>query len=122
MYCKHCGKEISDDSKFCQHCGKGQANYSQSLSNVPVWIIYIIWSIAHLYLLTGKKSSASKNFFPYQEIEYFKAGVGNVHETFINWNKNVYDFSEFIVYVFIVPGIIWVLYKLFFKVVGRFKK
>lgn len=22
MYCKHCGKEIADDSKFCQHCGK----------------------------------------------------------------------------------------------------
>lgn len=24
MYCKHCGKEIADDSKFCQHCGKEQ--------------------------------------------------------------------------------------------------
>lgn len=24
MYCKHCGKEIADDSKFCQHCGKAQ--------------------------------------------------------------------------------------------------
>lgn len=22
MYCKHCGKEISDDSRFCNHCGK----------------------------------------------------------------------------------------------------
>lgn len=22
MYCKHCGKETADDSKFCQHCGK----------------------------------------------------------------------------------------------------
>lgn len=21
MYCKYCGKEIADDSKFCQHCG-----------------------------------------------------------------------------------------------------
>lgn len=21
MYCKHCGKEIADDSKFCQYCG-----------------------------------------------------------------------------------------------------
>lgn len=21
MYCKNCGKEIADDSKFCQHCG-----------------------------------------------------------------------------------------------------
>lgn len=24
MYCKHCGKEIDDDSKFCNHCGKPQ--------------------------------------------------------------------------------------------------
>ena len=24
MYCKHCGKEIADDSKFCQHCGERQ--------------------------------------------------------------------------------------------------
>ena len=22
MYCKHCGKEIADDSRFCQHCGR----------------------------------------------------------------------------------------------------
>ena len=21
MYCKHCGKEIADDSVFCQYCG-----------------------------------------------------------------------------------------------------
>lgn len=21
MYCKNCGKEVSDDSKFCKHCG-----------------------------------------------------------------------------------------------------
>ncbi len=22
MYCKHCGKEIADDSVFCQYCGE----------------------------------------------------------------------------------------------------
>lgn len=21
MYCKHCGKQIADDSAFCQYCG-----------------------------------------------------------------------------------------------------
>lgn len=26
MYCKHCGKEITGDSKFCNHCGKSQDN------------------------------------------------------------------------------------------------
>ena len=24
MYCKHCGKEIADDSKFCNYCGANQ--------------------------------------------------------------------------------------------------
>ena len=24
MYCKHCGREIADDSKFCRHCGGSQ--------------------------------------------------------------------------------------------------
>ena len=33
MYCKHCGREIADDSKFCQHCGgkqlvEGQSKYT----------------------------------------------------------------------------------------------
>ena len=23
-YCKHCGKEIDNDSQFCKHCGKNQ--------------------------------------------------------------------------------------------------
>lgn len=32
MYCKHCGKVITDDSKFCNHCGK-QVN---STSGVPI--------------------------------------------------------------------------------------
>ena len=27
MYCKHCGKEIADDSKFCQHCGGKQDGF-----------------------------------------------------------------------------------------------
>lgn len=22
MYCKHCGKQIADDSSFCQYCGE----------------------------------------------------------------------------------------------------
>lgn len=34
MYCKHCGKEIADDSKFCQHCGGKQDILSDSTKNV----------------------------------------------------------------------------------------
>ena len=31
MYCKHCGKEIADDSKFCQYCGE-QVNSTSGVS------------------------------------------------------------------------------------------
>ena len=37
MYCKHCGKEIADDSKFCQYCGKSlesnTINYFESIKS-----------------------------------------------------------------------------------------
>lgn len=26
MFCKHCGKEIDNDSIFCKHCGKNQSD------------------------------------------------------------------------------------------------
>lgn len=30
MYCKHCGKEIADDSKFCKYCGNKLDEPSES--------------------------------------------------------------------------------------------
>jgi hypothetical protein len=29
MYCRNCGKQIEDNSKFCESCGAGHANDSQ---------------------------------------------------------------------------------------------
>ncbi len=29
MYCKYCGKQIADDSRFCQHCGKSLATVEE---------------------------------------------------------------------------------------------
>ncbi len=39
MYCKHCGKEIDDDSVFCPHCGtllKETGRESTILENAPI--------------------------------------------------------------------------------------
>ena len=35
MYCKHCGKEIADDSKFCKYCGNGVVDSSNQESATP---------------------------------------------------------------------------------------
>lgn len=67
MYCKHCGKEIADDSVFCQYCGgelqeqeKKKPNGSllnrfQSLSKG--WQItimaYAVWLLAGVCVLIG---------------------------------------------------------------------
>lgn len=29
MYCKYCGKKISDDSMFCEHCGSKLDNIAK---------------------------------------------------------------------------------------------
>lgn len=106
MYCKHCGKEIADDSKFCQHCGKSQDSSGNSLSNKPMWIIYLIWAISNLYLLMGSKE--------YDASEYFFPSLDDVP-----WNKDYYDFSEFIFYVFIIPAILYIIYRLYRKSINK---
>ena len=109
MYCKHCGKVIDDNSSFCNHCGKSQDNSNKSLTNKPVWIIYLIWAIANLYLLMGEKyDELSDYFFP----SIFSDGDAP-------WNKYYYDFSEFIVYVFIIPAILYVVYRRYSKQIDK---
>lgn len=34
MFCKNCGKEIADDSKFCSFCGKSTENEKADLNDV----------------------------------------------------------------------------------------
>ena len=102
MYCKHCGREIDDNSTFCKYCGKPQDNSNMSLINKPIWIIYLIWAIANLYLLMGEKRDYCS--------EYFFPCIFN-DESDAPWNKLYYDFSEFLFYVFILPSILYVVYK-----------
>lgn len=133
MYCKHCGKEIADDSKFCQHCGGKQDTVSDStqsdesvidnesskgkvieiptikanFSDKTKWLIfgYGLWLVLNLYwLFAGDKSSNAANCFqPFSE-ELFSS-------------MSYYDISEFIVYVIGVPLAIWgiLLYRKKYK-------
>ena len=106
MYCKHCGKEIADDSRFCSHCGKSQDNANNALTNKPIWIIYLIWAVSNLYLLMGKKDEDYTS-------EYFFPCIFN-DDIYYHWNKYYYDFNEFIIYVFLLPFIcyvLWIIYR-----------
>ena len=123
MYCKNCGKEIADDSKFCQHCGTAQLevqvneptpvveqpkkevvieipSIKTNLSNkAKIGIgIYSVWFLVNLlcmFLDANSASHASRKFYPFDSdlIRY-------------------YDFTEFLVYTIIAPLAIFGLYKL----------
>ncbi|MBQ9655883.1 MAG: zinc-ribbon domain-containing protein [Prevotella sp.] len=123
MYCKYCGKEIADDSKFCQHCGGEQVAQSskkemaESKSGTPIeegkvieiptiktnfsertkWLLlaYGTWFIFNLYwLLVGNKASDASEYF-----RPFSSG----------WYSSLsyYDITEFLIYVVGVPLAIW---------------
>lgn len=116
MYCKHCGKEIDDNSTFCKHCGKSQDNTQKGIAIKPIWIFYLIWTLSNLYLLMGKKypNASSSYFYPFTSrtvSDYLYSG---------NWNKDYYDFSEFIVYVFIIPAILFVIYRRYNEKIDKF--
>ena len=121
MYCKYCGKQIADNSKFCQHCGGSQEDSTalnqvqptpetkpkEKIIEIPTiksnlsektkwWIVgYGIWAVLNLYwLFAGDKySSASEHFMP-----FYADGLDR--------NGSFYDISEFIVYVIGLPFII----------------
>ena len=120
MYCKHCGREIDDNSTFCKHCGKSQGCSNKSLTNKPIWIVYLIWAIANMYLLVGEKLfKASSYFFPFTDHKFYDY-------TYCNWDKRYYDFSEFLFYVFILPSILYIVYRRYHikidKIINRLLK
>lgn len=123
MYCKHCGKEIADDSKFCQHCGGSQSTeipipkvdseqktetkkvskvieiptIKTNFSERTKWIIlaYSTWFIFNLYwLLAGDKSGSASRYF-----QPFSGKMGSSY--------SYYDITEFIVYIVGVPLALW---------------
>lgn len=67
MYCKHCGKEIAEDSAFCQYCGGQIQEQEQKKPNGSLlngfkslskgWqiciMVYIIWFLSGMCILVG---------------------------------------------------------------------
>lgn len=114
MYCKYCGKEIADDSKFCQHCGKNQQSIDNENSKdvAPIDIIvtklfsnlnkknllvYIIWAVLNLILLCyGERGRGLDYFYPF---------------TPSGFQLCYYDSTEFITYVILAPLLILFYFK-----------
>ena len=104
MYCKYCGKEIADDSKFCSNCGKalnGQKSFvfkskcykllDKFHINKTCGYIYGLWLSLNLTLWLFRDSCYENDdldcFYP----EY---GLDDI---------SIYDIREFIFYVFLLP-------------------
>ncbi len=60
MYCKHCGKEIDDDSTFCKHCG-GKLN-PQPQENVNSNVILKTNEESPIKIEFSKKNQSKKTF------------------------------------------------------------
>lgn len=56
MFCKYCGNQVEDNSKFCRACGKNlESNISQSNTKIQLhWIlIFVAIGLGLLSLLLG---------------------------------------------------------------------
>lgn len=129
VYCKHCGKQITDDSLYCQHCG-GKQDVEASITrndndrkplhdlikfpfmsfsekNKKYFFLYVIWILIHIiFWMYGKDSGKSSYglhnvFFPFGNVGYYNS----------SFNLDFYDSTEFLVYVFLLPLIIYFYFK-----------
>lgn len=123
MYCKKCGKHVPSDAKFCPYCGKsqnGQNNFSM-LGNVknlidknkPLSYVYLGWVLVNftLWLFSsntsydrqGNSYDISDGFYPFYTP--FTVVVENSYydDFSLIENIDVYDFSEFFLYSFLLP-------------------
>lgn len=130
MYCKHCGKQITDDSLYCQFCGgkqdveestekKDDQNIKLSMSSEnklsamltpqkkKYMILYLIWAIINIvcWIFGQPKSSKGWGFNPQ---DYFYPFTSYHFMDFDDMFKvEYYDSSEFFVYVLLIPLVIY---------------
>lgn len=133
MYCKHCGKEIADDSRFCQHCGGSQSDILSIsfLTLVSYWnkhkivaSIWLAWALLHLSLLFSSSGTFDGTgniyFYPFNHsLSEVITGdyLGKLRVDFFDsCGLDYYDFSEFFFYVILLPLALFSICKLLTKV------
>lgn len=119
MYCKHCGKEIAEDSKFCNFCGKetGVTSIFSKIKKPKVGVktyLYILWFCIHfcMYLFGGqgyiKYREWARDDVYYASDYLYPDGPFRIY-----WGANYYDITDLIFYVVVVPLVLFTLYKLY---------
>ena len=114
MYCKYCGKEITDDSKFCSNCGKALNGslttelrlvcheiWSKLLENKKLSYVCALWLTLNFALLLLGNDPVC--YYPPAHYFYPEIGLGEI---------SIYDIREFIFYAFLLPFAVWLVSKL----------
>lgn len=120
MYCKHCGKEIDDNSSFCKFCGKPQDNRVSTYNGLidyfvkkPIVPLYILWVIINTVCLSlGNKWDDDFNML------YPKFGI-SWDPDFSHpgpFSLDFYQITDYIVYAILIPLVIFLGYHYFKKV------
>lgn len=124
MYCKHCGKEIADDSKFCQHCGEKLTEESVRNSQWKFFIVkhkklsytYLIWLAINIIALACGTAN------PHRRSHFTRFRRGEIDTSgFFPFDGGIgsYDLSEFIVYTLAIPLCLFAMIKLYLLFVPR---
>ena len=113
MYCKHCGREIDDNSSFCKYCGKPQDNSVSTPNGVidfitkkPILSSYILWVIINLICLC--RGDKVGNYFNLLYPRFYNGGN--------YFDLDYYQITDFIVYTILIPLVIYLGYHYFKKV------
>ena len=131
MYCRYCGKELPNDSKFCPNCGKKQKNESSvrktSLEHLlkehkKLTYAYLVWLLLHLTLFLNSTKNYPNGFYPWNKPISDLFGDDSYYHFSLLDEYNVYDFSEFFFYTIVFPIVIIGIIRLFPMILPSLKK
>lgn len=129
MFCKYCGKEIDDNTKYCSFCGK-QIEETNRLSTLKIphinkWGLYFygLWFVPNfaLLLIGGTAEYSSKALFPSafykweDDFTLWTFGNNHIHTSYKYWQFDIdfYDITDFLFYTILIPFVLFLLYKIF---------